>query len=113
VSRPVFLSLTIAVFLAACGPKAQAVSDAIRTAKRSHSEAVAAGAREHSEDLVVEAEDLMDQAESASRRGDARQAVFAAELAAQKLDAAKKQTLEAKPAGGPDGHEGVSGYQAR
>ncbi len=84
-----------------CGPKMQAVTDAISVAKRSHREAIAAGAREHDGDLVMEAEDLIDQAESANRRGDTRQAVFAAELAASKLESAKKQASEAKPADAP------------
>lgn len=95
----VFLTL---MGVSACGPKAALVQGRIAEARTAIEQAREAGADEHAESLMLYAEDLLDQAESATARGDTQQGLLSADLAIEKANAARDKAVEetAPPAAG-------------
>lgn len=106
------ITTLIAVILAligisACGPKAALVQGRISEARAAIEQAREAGADEHAESLMLYAEDLLDQAESATARGDTQQGLLSADLAIEKANAARDKAIEetAPPAASEAGEQ--------
>lgn len=70
------------------------VNSRIDEARAAVEEARVAGAGEHAASLLMYSEDLLDQAESATARGDTQQGLLSADLAIEKANAAKEKALE-------------------